>query len=87
MVPDKGPDMANRAAVQRGRMRARNIAMPNSREPSTYSIDAVVYIVVRPPRFVGLLVPLDNPNAFSTNVGAMVVNSGRIVGSMNEMHI
>jgi hypothetical protein len=87
MVPAKGPDTASRAAAQRGKMRARNIAMPKNREPRTYSIDAREYTVVRPPRFVGTPVPPDNRNALSTNVGAMVVNSGRIVGSMNEMHI
>ena len=87
MVPAKGPDKANKAAAPRGRMRARNIAMPNSREPRTYSIDTNEYTVVRLPRFVGLPVPPDNRNALSTNVGATVVSSGRIVGSMNVMHI
>ena len=87
MVPAKGPDTASRTDAPRGRMRARNIAMPNSREPRTYSIDAREYTVVSPPRFVGTPVPLDNCNALSTNVGAMVVNSGRTAGSMKEMHI
>jgi hypothetical protein len=61
--------------------------MPKSREPRTYSIDTSEYTVVRLPRFVGAPVPLDNCNALSTNVGAVVVNSGRTVGSMKEMHI
>ena len=87
MVPAKGPDMASSTAAPRGKMRARNVAMPKNIEPRTYSIDARGYIVVRLPRFVGAPTPLDNCNALSTNVGATVVNRGKTVGSMKEMHI
>jgi hypothetical protein len=86
-MTDKGPEKASRPAAQRDRMRARNVAMPNSRLPSIYSTVNSVYTVAKAPRFITLPAPLAIPKALSTNIGAWVVNSGKIKASANEKGI
>jgi hypothetical protein len=65
-------------------MRARNIAMPNSRLPSKYSTDISEYIVAKAPRFISVGEELAICKTLVTNFGDSVVNSGRIKGSAKE---
>ena len=58
-----GPAEASRPAAQRGRMPARNVAMPNSRPPSIYRIPTSVYTAGRAPRFISLADPWRSPRS------------------------
>jgi len=82
-----GPDTASRPAAQRDRMRARNIAMPNSRVPSKYRAATRPFTTGMAPRLTSLGVPVRTPKKPATNFGDSVANSGKIRGSMNAKHI
>src|SRR5688572_4689026 len=78
---------ASNAPAQRGRIPARNVAMPNSKGPKIYMGPDIFHSVGRTPRSVSLAIPVNIPRKPSTNAGDSVTRRGRINDSTKEKGI
>jgi hypothetical protein len=71
----------SRAAAQRDRIPARNVAMPNSRFPRMYTTQRSDHSVASAPTLVSPTDPVKIPKKLSTNFGESLARSGKMKAS------
>src|SRR5687768_5973633 len=75
---------ASKAPAQRGRTRARKVAMPNSRGPRMYMGPETFQITGRIPRSISWGAPVNILRKPATNAGDALTSCGRINASTKE---